>query len=58
MDPDLQGFQRLYALETAIADQHGWPSMHLVPQGQAEIMEVPTGTYLEQEGNRPEHTGA
>ncbi|CAE7360349.1 eml4 [Symbiodinium pilosum] len=35
VDPDLQGFQRSYALETAIADQHG-ESMQ-APAGQASL---------------------
>ena len=52
VDPDLQGFQRSYALETAIADQHG-ESMQ-VP-GQADVMEAPTENYLKQQGSRPEH---
>ncbi|CAE7227279.1 SEP2, partial [Symbiodinium pilosum] len=50
VDAGLQGFQRSYALETAIADQHG-ESMQ-GPAAQAEIVEVPTQTYLEQQGSR------
>ena len=56
VDAGLQGFQRSYALETAIADQHG-ESMQ-GPAAQAEIVEVPTQTYLEQQGSRPAHAGA
>ena len=58
VDPDLQGFHRLYALETAIAHQHGESMQVQVPAGQAPITEVPTDTYLEQQGSRPEHAAA
>ena len=51
VDPQLQGFQRLDAMEAAIAEEHGEPIE--APAAQAQVVQVPTETRLEQQGSRP-----
>ena len=51
VDPELEGFWRLDAMEAAIAGQHGEPFK--APAGQLEVAQLPTETRLEQQGGRP-----